>query len=48
MALDLLRIQALCFDVDGTIADIRISYPCDLTTQMLEYSEATSGWHHNT
>jgi len=33
---------------DGTIADIRISYPCDLTAQMLEYSEATSGWHHNT
>jgi dipeptidyl-peptidase-3 len=33
---------------DGTIADIRISYPCDLTTQMLEYSEATSGWYHNT
>ena len=33
---------------DGTIADIRISYPWDLTAQMLEYSEATSGWHHNT
>ena len=32
---------------DGTIADIRISYPCDLTTQMLEYSEATSGWHYH-
>ena len=24
---------------DGTITDVKISYPCDLTTQMLEYSE---------
>lgn len=23
---------------DGTIADVEISYPCDLETQMLEYS----------
>jgi len=28
-------------DADGTITDVRISYPPDLTTQMLEYSEAT-------
>jgi dipeptidyl-peptidase-3 len=28
-------------DADGTITDVRISYPRDLTTQMLEYSEAT-------
>ncbi len=33
---------------DGTIADIRISYPCDLTTQMLEYSEAARDSQHNT
>ena len=26
---------------DGTIRDVRITYPRDLTTQMLEYSEAT-------
>jgi dipeptidyl-peptidase-3 len=26
---------------DGDIADIEISYPCDLTAQMLEYSAAT-------
>jgi dipeptidyl-peptidase-3 len=25
---------------DGTIADVRISYPLDLTVQMLEYSAA--------
>src|SRR4029450_12660332 len=25
---------------DGTITDVKISYPCDLTTQMLEYSKA--------
>jgi dipeptidyl-peptidase-3 len=25
-------------DASGEIADVRISYPCDLTTQMLEYS----------
>jgi dipeptidyl-peptidase III len=24
--------------VDGTITDVAISYPLDLTTQMLEYS----------
>jgi len=24
---------------DGAITDVKISYPCDLTTQMLEYSE---------
>jgi dipeptidyl-peptidase-3 len=28
---------------DGTIRDVKISYPLDLTTQMLEYSEATRG-----
>jgi len=27
---------------DGKIQDVRISYPQDLTTQMLEYSNATS------
>src|SRR5688572_14907463 len=26
-------------DGNGTIADVRISYPCDFTRQMLEYSE---------
>ena len=26
-------------DSKGAITDVRISYPCDLTTQMLEYSE---------
>jgi dipeptidyl-peptidase-3 len=26
-------------DADGTITDVKISYPCDLTVQMLEYSE---------
>ena len=26
-------------DVSGAIIDVKISYPCDLTTQMLEYSE---------
>jgi dipeptidyl-peptidase III len=25
-------------DTDGSIVDVEISYPCDLTTQMLEYS----------
>ena len=25
-------------DADGEIVDVQISYPCDLTTQMLEYS----------
>ena len=28
-------------DADGTIRDVTITYPQDLTTQMLEYSEAT-------
>jgi dipeptidyl-peptidase III len=27
-------------DADGSIIDVEISYPCDLTTQMLEYSGA--------
>ena len=31
------RLEAVMTD-DGTIADVRISYPLDLTTQMLEYS----------
>lgn len=26
-------------DGDGNITDVKISYPCDLTTQMLEYAE---------
>ncbi|MBA3270543.1 MAG: peptidase M49 [Acidobacteria bacterium] len=26
-------------DTDGSITDVEISYPCDLTTQMLEFSE---------
>jgi dipeptidyl-peptidase-3 len=26
---------------DGSIVDVRISYPCDLTAQMLEYSQGT-------
>lgn len=30
-------------DVDGTITDVEISYPCDLTTQMLEYSGMGQG-----
>ena len=28
-------------DVEGEIVDVAISYPCDLTKQMLEYSTAT-------
>jgi dipeptidyl-peptidase-3 len=28
-------------DGDGHITDVKISYPCDLTTQMLEYSSLT-------
>jgi dipeptidyl-peptidase-3 len=28
-------------DPSGTIADVTISYPCDLATQMIEYSAAT-------
>jgi dipeptidyl-peptidase III len=31
----------LVHNVDGEIVDVAISYPCDLTTQMLEYSTAT-------
>jgi len=31
------KLEAVCDDA-GTIVDVRISYPCDLTTQMLEYS----------
>ena len=27
-------------DAGGSIVDVRISYPCDLTAQMLEYSAA--------
>ena len=27
-------------DGSGTITDVKISYPCDLTTQMLEYSRS--------
>ncbi|MGH8733354.1 MAG: dipeptidyl-peptidase 3 family protein [Burkholderiales bacterium] len=29
-------------DPDGTVRDVKISYPLDLSKQMLEYSEATS------
>jgi dipeptidyl-peptidase III len=28
-------------DADGAVVDVTISYPCDLTAQMLEYSAAT-------
>jgi dipeptidyl-peptidase-3 len=28
-------------DASGTITDVRISYPMDLTAQMLEYAEST-------
>ena len=28
-------------DAAGTITDVAITYPCDLTAQMLQYSEAT-------
>lgn len=28
-------------EANGGITDVRISYPCDLTAQMLEYSRAT-------
>ena len=31
------RLEPICDDA-GTITDVVISYPCDLTTQMLEYS----------
>jgi dipeptidyl-peptidase-3 len=30
-------------DADGAIVDVEISYPCDLETQMLEYSSFASG-----
>ena len=29
-------------DATGAIADVAITYPCDLTAQMLEYSAATA------
>jgi len=32
------RLQAV-YDTDGSIADVEVSYPCDLTAQMLEFSE---------
>jgi dipeptidyl-peptidase III len=32
---------------DGAIVDVRISYPCDLSTQMLEYSAMTGARHPN-
>jgi hypothetical protein len=35
------RLEAVA-DGDGRIADIRISYPLDLETQMLEYSGKSS------
>ena len=31
------------YGADGTITDVRISYPCDLTVQMLEYSQTLQG-----
>jgi len=31
------------YGADGTITDVRISYPCDLTAQMLEYSQTLQG-----
>jgi dipeptidyl-peptidase-3 len=34
-------------DEQGTITDVAISYPCDLTTQMLEYSRARREEHAN-
>jgi dipeptidyl-peptidase-3 len=33
------RLQAV-YDADGSVTDVEISYPCDLKTQMLEYSAA--------
>jgi dipeptidyl-peptidase-3 len=33
------RLEPL-YSADGAIVDVRISYPCDLSTQMLEYSHA--------
>ena len=32
------RLEAITATDGGTITDVRISYPLDLTTQMLEYS----------
>ena len=32
------RLSARCATLDGTITDVTISYPLDLTPQMLEYS----------
>jgi dipeptidyl-peptidase-3 len=32
------RLQAV-YDADGSITDVQVSYPCDLTAQMLEFSE---------
>lgn len=32
------KLEAVCDD-GGTITDVKISYPCDLTSQMLEYSK---------
>jgi hypothetical protein len=32
------RLQAIVDDA-GAITDVEISYPCDLATQMLEFSE---------
>jgi dipeptidyl-peptidase-3 len=32
----------LCSTADGSIRDVKISYPQDLASQMLEYSQATS------
>ena len=31
------------YGADGAITDVRISYPCDLTAQMLEYSQTLQG-----
>ena len=31
-------LSAVARDAAGNVADVRISYPCDLMTQMLEYS----------
>ena len=33
------RLEAV-YDADGAVADVTLSYPCDLTTQMLEFSAA--------
>jgi dipeptidyl-peptidase-3 len=34
------KLEPVC-NADGTIGDVKVSYPQDLTRQMLEYSEAT-------